>query len=290
MNVISAIREKYDKLSKTQKRIANYIIENPESACFLSVRDLAKKLQTTEVTVFKFIKNIGYTSYNDFKKDLQTQIQNWISPNERIKQAVYNFDPEDSLYDNMIKAEIDSLKTTYSSNSQVTMDEAVELLAGADRIYVIGNEISEPTAKFCSYRLSQLGKVAEFLDVNVQRSVVDCLAGINENVLFIIVSFPIYSVKTLALVDYLTQKGMKYIAISDRHSSDIALHATISLVCCNDTAIFYNTITSAISLVNILCSLLAVSLNNTTDERQNEKEKIQNQLDQYVHDHYKGKV
>ena len=248
MNVLSVIKEKYNTLSKTQKRIADYMTSNPENACFLSVRDLAKQLSTTEVTIFKFVKNIGYNSYNDFKKDLQAQIQNWISPNERIKQAVHNYDKEDSLFSQVIKSEIDSLKTTYDSNSRSVVN-----------------------------------------DVIVWQSVISCLTNLDDSSLFIIISFPIYSVNTLAFAEYIGKKNLKYISISDRHNSDVALHASISLICCSDTAIFYNTITSAVSLVNILCSLLAVNLKQEMDELQNKKEEIQNQLNCYVSNYYKNK-
>ncbi|MEZ3436293.1 MAG: MurR/RpiR family transcriptional regulator [Lachnospiraceae bacterium] len=289
MNVLSVIKEKYNTLSKTQKRIADYMTSNPENACFLSVRDLAKQLSTTEVTIFKFVKNIGYNSYNDFKKDLQAQIQNWISPNERIKQAVHNYDKEDSLFSQVIKSEIDSLKTTYDSNSRSVVNDAIGLLSSAQKIYVIGNEISESVAKFCVSRLYQLGKNVEFIDVNVWQSVISCLTNLDDSSLFIIISFPIYSVNTLAFAEYIGKKNLKYISISDRHNSDVALHASISLICCSDTAIFYNTITSAVSLVNILCSLLAVNLKQEMDERQNKKEEIQNQLNCYVSNYYKNK-
>lgn len=289
MNVLSVIKEKYDMLSKTQKRIADYITANPESACFLSVRDLAKQLGTTEVTVFKFVKNIDYTSYNDFKKDLQAQIQNWISPNERIKQAVHNYDEEDSIYSQIIKSELASLKTTYDSNNKGIITDAVNLLSSADKIYVIGNEISESAARFCVSRLFQLGKNVEFIDVNVWQSVISCLANLADNSIFIIISFPIYSVNTLAFVDCIRKKDLKYISISDRHNSDIALHASISLICCNDTTIFYNTITSAVSLVNILCSLLAVNLKQEMDEQQSKNDMIRNQLNNYLSDYYKSK-
>ena len=289
MNVLSVIKENYDSLSKTQKRIADYITSNPENACFLSVRDLAKLLNTTEVTVFKFVKNIGYISYNDFKKDLRAQIQNWISPNERIKQAVHNYDKEDSIYSQVIKSEIDALKTTYDRNGRNVIDDAVNLLSSAGKIYVVGNEISESAARFCVSLLYQLGKNVEFIDVNVWQSVISCLTNLDDNPLFIIISFPIYSVNTLAFTEHIAKNNFKYISISDRHNSDIALHATVSLICCSDTTIFYDTITSAVSLVNILCSLLAVNLKQEMDERQNKKRAIQSQLDCYVSNYYKSK-
>lgn len=122
------------------------------------------------------------------------------------------------------------LKTTYTSNNLQSILGAAAFLAGADKIYVIGNGISESPTHFCVSRLSHLGKPAEFVDVNVEQSIINCLANRSNRSVFIVISFPLYSVNTLALVDYLAKKNLRYLSASDRHSCEIAYHAAISLI------------------------------------------------------------
>ena len=283
MTFVKDLKEKYPSLSKTQIKIADYVTENPETACFLSVRDLAKKLETTEATIFKFVKKIGYASYNEFKKNLQEQIQHWISPNERIGQAMSNLSEEgDATYQEIVKSEVGALRSTFANIKYETLRQTIALLAKAKKVYVVGNEVSKYIAQFAAFRLHQVGRQAEFLPVDQRRTTANCLAGMDEDTAFIVISFPIYSVETLALANCLNEKGIRYIAISDRHSSEVAINAAVSLVCSNEDVVFYNSITSAISLVNMICSLLAVEMRADLDKFRAQSDLLLNTLDNYV--------
>ena len=259
MSILLRIKEEYPKLSNTQKKIADYVTSNPETVCFLPIRNLAKEVGASEVTIIKFVKNIGSESYADFKKELQSQLQHWISPDEKIGQALKSETEKGQVLQEVMGAELRSLKWTYANNPAEVLERAVDLLSAAKKIYVVGYEISENVARFCVNRLYQLGRNVEFLDVSQDQSVLNCLVNADSDTIFLVIGFPIYSSCTLKLVDYLCKEKRRYIAVSDRHLSQIAVGAEVSLVCSNEDTIFYNTLTSAISLVNILCSMLAVS-------------------------------
>lgn len=282
MSTVDRIQENYAALSKTHKRIADYVAKNPETACFLSVRDLAKESNTTEATIFKFVKKIGYQSYNDFKKGLQTQIRNWLTPNEKIRQAVSSIPEHADVYEQVMRSEIDALRLTYEKTNVEALRHAVNVLTNAPKIYVVGHEVSEYIAMFGAFRLSQLGKQVEFLDLTRQQALTNCLVNMEENCAFLLISFPIYSPETMALADYLHQRQIRYIAITDRHSCGIAMHATVSLTCSNEDTIFVNTITPAVSLLNMLCSLLAVEMRSQFEHYRADAEGILQSFQAYI--------
>lgn len=56
-----------NNFTEREKMISNYIIENSEEVVNMSSRQLAKNTFTNSTTIVRFIKKLGYHSYNDFK-------------------------------------------------------------------------------------------------------------------------------------------------------------------------------------------------------------------------------
>jgi len=283
MNIAETIKANYSLLGRVQKKIADYVLEYPEKVCFLSVREFAKELNTTEVTIFRFLNKIGFESYNDFKMLLQEQIRNWLSPNRQIEQAVAHVDASnfEDLTQKILRSELDTLRNTYALSQMDSLHKAVDLILSARHIYIIGHEVSESLAKFLGLRLRQLNRPAEYLNMYNLETAASTLSEIDSSCLFIIISFPIYSKGSLALAKLLAKNHLNYISITDRHTSEIAIHATISFVCDNKDVIFYNSLTSTISLLNLLCSLVAVSSRGSAKDYTEHKEE-KNRLDELL--------
>lgn len=66
-SLLSDIRTKYNLLSKTQKTIADYILDNPDGTILLSITELANNCSTSETTVMRFLKKLDYDSYQIFR-------------------------------------------------------------------------------------------------------------------------------------------------------------------------------------------------------------------------------
>ena len=55
---IERIRETYPLLSKTQRRIADYILDSGDTCCFMSLQELSDAVGVTPVTLLNFCKKI----------------------------------------------------------------------------------------------------------------------------------------------------------------------------------------------------------------------------------------
>ena len=53
-NILSTIREQYNSFSRTQRQIADYILQNPDTVCFYTLKQLATEAHATESTVLAF--------------------------------------------------------------------------------------------------------------------------------------------------------------------------------------------------------------------------------------------
>ena len=71
-NSIDAICAVYDSLSETEKRIADFIIQNTDHVTHMSVREIADKSNTSGATVSRFVRHIGYDSFSDLRLAIAT--------------------------------------------------------------------------------------------------------------------------------------------------------------------------------------------------------------------------
>ena len=64
-----------DTLSKSRKRIAQYIIDNFDTAPFMTAAKLANVVDTSESTVVRFAVELGFDGYPEMAKAMQEQAQ-----------------------------------------------------------------------------------------------------------------------------------------------------------------------------------------------------------------------
>ena len=65
------INECFDRLTKSEKKIATYLMRNYEEAAFLSAADLAKRLEISEATVVRFAYSLDLSGYPELRQQLQ---------------------------------------------------------------------------------------------------------------------------------------------------------------------------------------------------------------------------
>lgn len=69
-DLFTEIKVKYNTLSKNQKTIANYILENRDKCVRMTLSGLGKECNLSETTIIRFINKLEYTSYQDFRLDM----------------------------------------------------------------------------------------------------------------------------------------------------------------------------------------------------------------------------
>ena len=85
MDLIEHIQQKFPRMSKGQKAIATFIMENYDKAAFMTASRLGKKVGVSESTVVRFAAELGYDGYPDMQKSLQKMIRNRLTSVQRIE-------------------------------------------------------------------------------------------------------------------------------------------------------------------------------------------------------------
>lgn len=66
-NVLITITEKYDEIFKAEKKVADFILKNPEVAVNANVSELANYSGVSDATVIRLCKHLGYSGYYQMK-------------------------------------------------------------------------------------------------------------------------------------------------------------------------------------------------------------------------------
>jgi len=79
------IIEKYPELSRKEKKIADYIIQNQQTIFALSGKELSKNTRVSEATIVRFAQHLGFKGFLNLKTQLITEAKEKMMPEDRFK-------------------------------------------------------------------------------------------------------------------------------------------------------------------------------------------------------------
>ncbi|PRO66305.1 MurR/RpiR family transcriptional regulator [Alkalicoccus urumqiensis] len=130
------IRASYDSFRVKEKKIADYILENPQEIVHSTISQVAENLEVAEATVFRFCKRIGFKGYQAMKIALASEI---VTGMKDIHETILEDDTEKEVAEKVFKSNIRTLEDTLAVLDTDSFQQAVQLLLTARRIEFYGN-------------------------------------------------------------------------------------------------------------------------------------------------------
>jgi RpiR family carbohydrate utilization transcriptional regulator len=154
-NVLIKIQKELLSMSEVEKRIANYILDNPQKTVNLTMRVLAKEAGVSEGSIINFANRLGFDGYTKLKINIA---QGLSSHNSQIFDNVGQEDTPKDAMKKMIDNAISSFQSTYKINEGRDFTAAVDLIANAKgRVELYGVASSSMVAQDAAYRLMKIG-------------------------------------------------------------------------------------------------------------------------------------
>lgn len=260
LTIIQKIKNDYEQLSKKRKLIADYLINHQSNIPFMSLDDLSKALKVSEVTILNFCKAMGVSSYVELKKNFELLIKDSLKAPAKMKASLEDIHSVDEAYNNAVQTQQYNFDQLHNSNSLNAFEDASHIIAKARHVYICGLGISTMVCAFLQERLRTLDIDAIQLNLADLSLLSHDLYKANEKDIFILISFPDYSEETVQLKNYLIKNNLKYIGITDNSASPLVKGAEVILYSENKSVVFYNFISSSITLVEILLTILSYLL------------------------------
>ena len=255
-DILTYIQENMSSFSKGQKLIANYILQSYDKAAFMTASKLGKTVNVSESTVVRFAAELGFDGYPSMQKTLQEMISNKLTAIQRVEVSKERIGNQDVMT-MVMQSDIEKIRMTLDETDQVSFNQAVGAIANAKRIYILGVRSASVLANFISFYFRFMFDNVVSVDTSSISEVFEQIVHISADDVFIGLSFPRYSKRTIKAMQYAKDQGAKVVAITDSKVSPLTKIADVSLLAKSDMASFVDSLVAPLSLVNAL--IVAIS-------------------------------
>ena len=255
--LLQKIDEKYPRLSKGQKKLADYIRQEYEKAAFLTAAKMGEVVGVSESTVVRFAMNLGYKGYPEFQKALEELVRTKLNSIQRM-EVTYGRISQGEILASVLQSDIEKIKLTMGSVDQEAFEMSVDTILTARRIYVIGIRSCAPLASFLSYYLHLICEDVTLINSNTSSEIFEQLIRIGSEDVVIGISFPRYSMRTLKALEFASNRSAKVITLTDSIHSPINLYSSCNLIARSDMASIVDSLVAPLSVVNALVVALCM--------------------------------
>lgn len=253
-DLLSRIKDNYNKLSKGQKLIATYVMDNYDKVAFMTASKLGDNVGVSESTVVRFANALGYKGYPNLQKELQELIKTKLTTIQRLELSdAYK---DQSFFKKVMQSDVDNIMKTIDELDTKKFNEVVDKVVKAKTVYVFGLRSSTVIAEYLAFYLNYMLDNVKVIPSGIN-DIMDQLITIGEDDVFIGLSFPRYSKKTYEVIKFVKEQKATVVGITDSQLSPINEFADISLIAKSNMASFVDSLVAPMSLVNAL--IIAIS-------------------------------
>jgi DNA-binding MurR/RpiR family transcriptional regulator len=153
-NTLLVLASIYNSLTRTEKKIADVIQADPEAVVYVTLTDLAEKARTGETSVLRLCRKIGFKGYQEFKLSLA---QDLVVPVKNVHSEIEETDDLRAMAAKITVENTKSIENTLNLLDMDQMEQAIEAIGRARKIYFFGVGSSATTAMDGKYRFMRLG-------------------------------------------------------------------------------------------------------------------------------------
>ncbi|HBL5936373.1 TPA: MurR/RpiR family transcriptional regulator [Clostridioides difficile] len=263
-HLISNIQSQYTRLSKGQKLIAQYILNNYDKVAFMTACKLGETVGVSESTVVRFANALGYSGYPKLQAALQELIKNKLTTVQRVEMA-HDYSDDFAILNKVLKSDIDNIRSTLEEIDERAFKEASNKLLRARKIYILGMRSSFVVAQYLGFYLDIILDNVHIIRMDMGDAF-EQIVRINEEDVIVAISFPRYSKKSYQIVNYAKEKGAHVISLTDSLFAPVASLADNTLPVKSNMASFVDSLVPALSISNALA--ISVGMKEKEDIKQ----------------------
>ena len=250
VDLLKTIQSSFYKLSKGQKSIAQYLMNNYDKAAFMTAAKLGEKVGISESTVVRFANAIGFTGYPELQKQLQEMVKTRLTTVQRIEMS-NEYSTDESTLRNILKADMENIHLTLEEIDQASFDEVVKKILEAKSIYIIGLRSSTALAEFFGFYLNWVRDNVHVVTYTLG-DIFEQLFRVGPEDLVIGIGFPRYSSRTILALEYCKGKSAVVVAVTDSLLSPLCTNSDYSLIAKSKMESFVDSIVAPMSVLNAL--------------------------------------
>jgi RpiR family carbohydrate utilization transcriptional regulator len=152
--VLRGVRLHLDDLRNSEKKVALVVLESPDKVIYQSISELAENAGTSEPTVLRFCRALGFRGYHELKIQLA---QDLVPEVKNIHEDVTAEDDPATLVRKVLNTNALAIADTRETLDPALVERAIRILARAERIEFIGFGGSAAVAMDAYHKFFRIG-------------------------------------------------------------------------------------------------------------------------------------
>ena len=279
-DIYTQIAKNYDAMSKTYKKIADYILKNPVAASFLTVGKLACQAGVSEASIIRFANFLGFSGYSALQKVMQDHTQSKMDTRQRLtlSYSAYN-DKEDGVRQ-VFSEEADNLSQTLKELDMEAFFKAADALAQAKRVVILCARSAVGLGLFFQYYL-KLSVPQVYLIQDFQNNE-ELLGSLGKEDVVFSLSFKRYAARTVRLTEYASRKDCFIIALTDFMTSPLIRYSDCYLLARTRLFTYLDSFIAPQAIINALLITLGRRKNKALEKHFAQMENIWSEMEVFM--------
>ncbi|MDH2434321.1 MurR/RpiR family transcriptional regulator [Pokkaliibacter sp. MBI-7] len=258
------ITQRHEQLSKRLQQVARFVLEHPNTVALDTVAVIADQAGVHPSTLVRFASAFGYSGFSEMQSLFrQKLVEHTTSYGERVR-LLKQSDSTSVVNSNTILQEFvqgNSLSMEHLPDmiSARQLDEAVELLASAQAVHVVGLRRSFAVASYLVYALRHIDRRVHMIDGN-GGMLEEQASVLGEGDVLVAISYSPYAAETSSVVHRAHERKVPIIAITDSKLSPLVPLAKVYFDIKEADVRGFRSLTSTLCLAQTLAISLAYKL------------------------------
>ena len=267
MQLQNLIRENFVTMSKSQKKMATYVLDHPRDIALCSAAELGGRIGISESTVIRFSYTLGFSGYVELQKLMREHYFINESSTSPYQYTEIKLSKEESFHRQVMEKDIQSIQATMDQIDAASYYAAVQRLSKAKSIYVLGLRTSYPAANWLSFSIGLVKENVHFIRPDTE-DVIRTIASMNSNSVVIIISFHRYLKETLQIAELVRKQKAYIIGISDSMLAPIHEYSDVLFPVSTQNKSTFDAVAPLFSFMNAIVSGLIVEQKDAFKNRQ----------------------
>ena len=256
------LRSDIESMPTKARRVVEYLLANAREAAFLSIGEVAEKLDVSKAQLVRVARLVGFDGYASLKQALKDSVLEQVNPAARYSRAMKlgKGTPEEIL-----KLEHANLDDTWRQLQPEKIASFCEQAKKARMVYCMGWGISSIIAESLFTRFVEMG-IRSVLMKRGSLALIEQARAVTAGDLVVVCELPSYVIEVTKSVQRAASSGASIITITDSPAAPVCRHSTLSFYVSDTTPTFGSSLVAPIFLVHILTSALASNLGESAKD------------------------
>ena len=223
------IQVSYNQFTKTEKKIAEFVIKNTNQVLFMSITDLAHACKVADASVHRFCRTMGLKGYQEFKMKLSLSMSPDEGSAKETKDSLLKLDSLGFTLDQILQGHISALKETRLLIQEEEVEKTLRMMEEAKTIYFFGVGDSLLSAKEARNKFLRITNKVSCVDDPHMQAMTASMA--DEKDLIVIISYSGSTKDNVHVAKIAKKSGAKVVGITRFLKSPLTSYTDTLLVC-----------------------------------------------------------